>query len=94
MKRVWANVQPLLGGIAAVVTILFAWHQCADVTRPAGRFVLVALLLLILALLVLMSTQEYRYARKSRYAEVISSLNRIFLTFKQLQRGPTLRQMK
>jgi hypothetical protein len=86
MKRIWANVEPSLAGIAAVLTILFAWHQCADVTSAAGRFVLVALLLLILGLLILIITREYRYARKSRYAEVVSSLNRIFFDIQAVAR--------
>jgi hypothetical protein len=79
MKRAWSYIQPLVGAIAAVLTIIFAWRQCADVTGPAGRFILLALLGLIVFLLLLIGQREFRYDRKSRYAEVISSLNQIFL---------------
>jgi hypothetical protein len=84
MKRAWSWVEPLIGGIASVLTIAFAWHQCADITTPAGRFVLVGLLGLIVFLLLLMGTREYRYARKSRYAEVISSLNQVFFDIQDI----------
>ena len=68
-----------IGGIASVLTIMFAWHQCADITTPAGRFVLVSLLALIALLLILLLTGQVRNGRRLRYAETISSLNQVFL---------------
>jgi hypothetical protein len=88
MNRIWANIEPVLYGVAAVLTIVFTWHQCADVTTPNGRFILEILLGFIAALLLLLSWREFRYSRRSRYAEIVLQLNGIFYEIQETARNP------
>ena len=64
MTTVYRFLQPLIGDIAAIVTIILAWRTCADVNTASGRFVLVLLTALVMVLIVFSTSQEYRYARR------------------------------
>jgi hypothetical protein len=95
MKRFWSYVSPWIGGAASVITIYLTWHQCSDVTSPAGRTMLIALLFLIVFLLALLGIQQFNFGRKCRYAEIVSSLNQVYsevqaLTMRTCANGPAV----
>jgi hypothetical protein len=78
MRTVFRYLQPLLGDLATVVTLIFAWRACADVNTSSGQFVLVILTALILLLIGFSTVQEYRYSRKARYSEITGYLSDIY----------------
>jgi len=78
MAILFKRLEPLLGDLAAVVTLIFTWRSCADVNTPAGQFVLIVLTALVLGLIVFSTVQEYRYSRKARYSEITGYLNSIY----------------
>jgi hypothetical protein len=92
MRRIRVALEPFLTFIASMITIAFAWYQCADVTTPAGRYILDALLLLIVVLLVILGSREFRYSRKARYAEIICDLNQIFFDIQAAASRPNISQ--
>ncbi len=77
MRRIVDHAFLLVSLASSLCTIVLAWSNWAGKTSPDGRMGILVLSSFALALLVLSVLQEFRHARKSRYAETLSYLNQI-----------------
>ena len=77
MKRLASAGVFLIGLAASVIAILEAWGRWKGPATADGRFALAILSGFAGILLLALTAQEFRYGRKSRYAEILRDLGKV-----------------
>ena len=78
MSRAWNVCLVLLSIAGSLVTLLVAFEGWYPKASPDGRFAISFLSIFVAVLAAAAVFQEYRYARKSRYAESLAYITQVF----------------
>jgi hypothetical protein len=85
MKQAWIVLFTLLSASASATTILVAIQQWYPHATSDGKVAILVLAGYVSVITAATVFQEYRYARKARYAEALPYINRIFLEIEGVQ---------
>jgi hypothetical protein len=84
--RVWIFVKPastavlvLLSASSAVAGLVVAFRQWYPQASSDGKIAILVLAVYVAVVTIAVVAQEYRYARKARYAEALTHFGRIFI---------------